>query len=154
MLRLAQDIFAHPGISTKRALAFIGYAEFYAAVGTLFASLMAWSMILIVSIGIVLMPSIGRMIDDPDSVLHAGTAVVLGGTALRSWRRVQSAMPSRHSSVRGSDGSRRLRSRSSWLWYGIDPVPGDMPCISPLPLARSERSSLRPHHSVSKAARV
>jgi hypothetical protein len=28
MLRLAQDIFAHPGISTKRALALIGYAGF------------------------------------------------------------------------------------------------------------------------------
>jgi hypothetical protein len=82
MLRLARDIFAHPGISTKRALAFIGYAGFYAAAGTLFASLIAWSMILIVSVGVVLMPSIGRMIDDPGSVLHAGTAVVLGGTAL------------------------------------------------------------------------
>ena len=31
----------------KRALAFIGYAGFYAAVGTLVASLIAWTMILI-----------------------------------------------------------------------------------------------------------
>jgi len=66
----------------KRALAFIGYAGFYAAVGTLVASLIAWTMILIVSLGVVLMPSIRGMIDDPGSIFDTGRAVVLGGVAL------------------------------------------------------------------------
>ena len=66
----------------KRALEFIGYAGFYAAMGTLFASLIAWSMILIVCVGAVFMPSIGGMIDDPASAFQAGTAVMLGGVAL------------------------------------------------------------------------
>jgi hypothetical protein len=66
----------------KPALIFIGCAGFYAAAGTLFASLIAWSMILVVSAGAVLMPSIGGMIADPDKAFHAGTAVLLGGVAL------------------------------------------------------------------------
>jgi hypothetical protein len=66
----------------KPALRFIGCAGFYAAVGTFFASMIAWSMILIVSAGVVFMPSIGGMIADPGKAFHAGTAVVLGGVAL------------------------------------------------------------------------
>lgn len=65
-----------------RALKFIGCAAFYAMVGTLFASLIAWSMILIVSAGAVLMPSIGAMIGDPGRILQAGTGLLLGGVAL------------------------------------------------------------------------
>jgi len=66
----------------KMALNFIGYAGFYAAAGTLVASLIAWSMILIVSVGAVLMPIIGALIDHPGKTFHAGTAVLLGGVAL------------------------------------------------------------------------
>lgn len=64
------------------ALRFFGYFGFYAVAGTVFASLIAWSMILVVSVGAVLMPSIGGMIDDPGRAFHAGTGVVLGGVAL------------------------------------------------------------------------
>jgi hypothetical protein len=66
----------------KQTLKFIGCTAFYAAVGTIFASLIAWSMILIVSAGALLIPSIGGMIDDPTRIFHTGTAVVLGFVAL------------------------------------------------------------------------
>jgi hypothetical protein len=66
----------------KRTLKFIGCTAFYAAVGTIFASLIAWSMILMVSAGAILMPVIGGMIDDPTKIFHTGTAVVLGVVTL------------------------------------------------------------------------
>ena len=50
--------------------------------GTLFASLIAWSMILVVSAGVVLMPSIGAMIGDPGRIFQAGTGILLAGVGL------------------------------------------------------------------------
>jgi len=66
----------------KRVFQFAGCAGFYAAMGIILASTIAWSMVLIVSAGALLLPSVGGMIGDPGKFLHAGTAVVLGGVGL------------------------------------------------------------------------
>lgn len=64
------------------ALKFVGVAVFYIMAGTVFASLIAWSMILIVSAGAVLIPSFGAMIGDPAKIFQPGTGILLGGVAL------------------------------------------------------------------------
>jgi hypothetical protein len=63
-------------------LAFIGCVGFYAALGTLLASLIAWSLILIATAGTVLVSMVSHMIGDPGSSVGAVTAAGLGAALL------------------------------------------------------------------------
>ena len=80
--RSIQDMFAHPRNAWEHALAFGSCAGFYAAMGTLLASLIAWTLILIATAAGVLLTIVPPLVGGPGPASAGGAAAGLGVVGL------------------------------------------------------------------------
>jgi hypothetical protein len=78
MRRSAHEVFASPASTKERALCFLGCAAFYAIIGTVLASVIAWSIILFGVFGTMLVAMVTGAKADPGPWFD-GTAVAAFG---------------------------------------------------------------------------